>query len=192
MLCNAFYSIVLFKPKSNGVALIAIVPPSAQSLKRQQATAHPEPPNIVRRATSTALCPFLSRLVLFCLVLSCYLRSPHRHRRENNARCSNFLYFTLLCSIFLYFSLFIHIAIVRISLTLYVLLLLPVCITTTAIIILLLLLLLLLLYYAITISCYYYITIIIILLYYMYYIYPFCIIALCLLLTYIVYIIVLL
>lgn len=44
-------------------------------------------------------------------------------------------------------------------------------------------------YYAITITCYYYI---ILLLYYMYYIYPFCIIALCLVLTYIVYIIVLL
>ena len=167
-----------FKPKSNGVALIAIVPPSAQSLKRQQATAHRRaakhrPPSNQHRA--------LSVFVSSCLVLSCYLRSPYHHRRENNARCSIFLYFALLYSIFLYFSLFIHIAIVRISLTLYVLLLaiyitiiaiiaITIIILLLAIIAIILLLLLLLLYYyhkLLLLLCYYYI--ITLLCYYYYY-----------------------
>lgn len=164
-----YFLIVLFKPKSNRLALIAIVPPSAQPLKRQQATAHRRaakhrPPSNQHRA--------LSVFVSFCLVLSCHLRSPHCHRRENNARCSIFLYFALLCSIFLYFSLFILIAIVRISLTLYVLLLLPAIIILLLAIMLLLLLLLLLCYYyyllllyyyhkPLLLLCYYYITIIV-------------------------------
>ena len=128
---------------------------AAVGTSTQKTTGDSAPPS---RQTSSAEQP-APRIVRFCLVLSrsvsscpatCARRTATAARTPT--RCSIFLYFALLYSIFLYFSLFILIAIVRISLILYVLLLL--------LLYYYLLLLLLCYYYIITLLCYYYIIII--------------------------------
>ena len=177
------------------------MPPSAQALKRQQATAYRRaakhrPPSNQYRALSVFVssCPVLSRSVSFCPAI-CPRRTATAARTTLVALISStLLYFALSFSIFLYLYilflleyLFIYYCLLYILSPciyyyyyLYILLLaiyITIIAITTA--------------NAITIiTCYYYIIIYYYIIYVLYI--PFCIIALCLVLTYIVYIIVLL